>query len=404
MLIGVDEALDRILKGVTLLGRERVGVGAAADRVLAEDLIAAQPMPPFSQSAMDGYAVRASFFAGPGPWTLEVRGESRAGCAGPPVGHGQAGRIFTGAPVPHGANAVVLQEDVTRSGETIRVTERPREGQNIRSEGADMARGSLALAAGLRLHPGRLGLCAALDRAYVVVARRPIVTIVSTGDELRPAGVAGSETSIPESNSPVLAAIAERVGAIARVSPLLADDAEHTEAELRRALRGSDLVVTIGGASVGDHDLVRPALQAIGVAIDFWGVAMKPGKPTGFGSHGGTKVLCVPGNPASAALAFLLFGVPALRAMQGEKAVRPRRPPLRIIGSHGRRPGREEYLRARLELHDGELCAALMPNQSSGAVPSFAQADALVVLAAHRASIANGDRLPVIPLADVWSP
>jgi molybdopterin molybdotransferase len=404
MLIGVDEALDRILKGVHLLGRERVPLAAAADRVLAEDLVAAQPMPPFSQSAMDGYAVRASFFQGEGPWSLAVRGESRAGCAGPAVGHGQAGRIFTGAPVPQGANAVVIQEDVARSGDTVTINDKPREGQNIRPEGTDLQRGTVALTAGLRMHPGRLGLAAALDRAYLLVARRPIMTIVSTGDELRPAGVAGGETSIPESNSLVLASIAERVGAIVRVSPLLADDAEHTQAEIRRALRGSDLVVTIGGASVGDHDLVRPALAAIGAHIDFWGIAMKPGKPTGFGSHDGAKVLAVPGNPASAALAFLLFGVATLRAMQGEKAVRPRRTPLRVIGSHGRRPGREEYLRARLELHDGELCAALLPSQSSGAVPSFAQADALVVLAAHRGGIANGDRLPVIPLADVWSP
>ncbi len=402
-LIEVEEALDRILRGVSPLGRERVSVESADNRVLAEDLVAGAPIPAFSNSAMDGYAVRASFFQGPGPWSLVVRGESRAGHPGPPLEHGTACRIFTGAPIPEHANAVVLQEDVVRSGDTVRVDERPREGQNIRPQGADLARGAVALEAGSRLHPGRLGLVAALDRAHVIVARRPIVTLLSTGDELRPPGVLGSPASIPESNSCVLGAIARRLGAIVRVPPLVADDAERTEAELRTALATSDLVLTVGGASVGDHDLVLPSLERIGATIEFWGVKVKPGKPTGFGRLGAARVLSLPGNPASASLTFLLFGAPLLRALQGESAPRPRRVPLRIIGSHARRPGREEYLRARLELHDGELCATLPASQSSGAVTSFAQADCLVVLSPDRARIESGDRLPVLRLADLWA-
>jgi len=401
-MLSFEDAIERTLRGVSRLAAERVSLDQAAGRVLAEDLVTRRPMPAFSRSAMDGYAVRASFFQGQGPWVLAVQGESRAGVSGPPLVIGTASRIFTGAPVSEGANAVIIQEKVTRSGDEITVTERPQEGQNIRPAGADMARGATALRAGSRLTPGKVGLLASLDRAHVIVARRPVVTLISTGDELRTPGVAGPDSSIPESNSFVIAEVARRVGASVRVMPLLGDDTERTESSLRRALRGSDLLATIGGASVGDHDLVRPAMQSVGIALDFWRVAMKPGKPVAVGSMDGTKVLCLPGNPASTAVTFMLFGVPLLKSMQGETRPRPRRIPLRIIGSHVHRPGREEYLRARLEIHDGELCAALPASQSSGAVTSFADADALVVLASDRTGIANGDRLPVILLSDIY--
>ncbi len=401
-MISFEEAIERTLRGVARLAAERVSLDQAAGRVLAEDIVSHRPMPAFSASAMDGYAVRASHFKDQGPWTLPVQGESRAGVSGPPLVAGTASRIFTGAPVPGGANAVIIQEKVSRSGDEITVSERPQAGQNIRPAGADLAPGTTALRAGSRLTPGRLGLLASLDRAHVIVARAPVITIISTGDELRTPGVAGSDSSIPESNSFVIAELARRVGAIARVMPLLADDAERTETEVRRALRGSDLLTTIGGVSVGDHDLVRPALQAVGVSLDFWKVAMKPGKPVAVGTMGGARVLCLPGNPASAAVTFMLFGVPLLRAMQGEAHPRPRRIPLRIIGSHVHRPGREEYLRARLEVHDGELCAALPVSQASGAVTSLAEADGLVVLASDRPGIDNGDRLPVILFSDIY--
>jgi molybdopterin molybdotransferase len=403
MLLPYEDAIERALRGVSRLATERVWLDSAADRVLAEDVVANTPMPPFSYSAMDGYAVRVSFFRGEGPWTLPLRGEARAGRPGPPLQPGTASRIFTGAPIPAGCNAVVAQEQTVRNGPEVTFRVRPQEWENIRPEGADMARGTLALPQGERLAPGKLGLLAALDRCHVIVARQPAVAIVSTGDELRPPGAPGTPSSVPESNSPVIAAIVRRAGATSRTLPLLADDAERTEAEIRRALRGTDLLVTIGGASVGEHDLVRPAMEAAGVTIDFWGVAIKPAKPTAVGSAPGCKVLCLPGNPASAILAFLLFGVPMLRAMQGERVRRPSAVPMRVIGAHVRRPGRQEYLRARLELHDGEMCVALPPSQSSGAVTSFAYADALVVLGPDRARISNGDRLPVLRLSDIWS-
>ena len=389
-----------------MLSAERVALEQAHRRVLAEDLVAAAAMPTFSYSAMDGYAVRASFFDGDGPWQLPVVGESRAGGPGPALNPGTACRIFTGAQIPHGANAVIQQEAISRPEPrqiAIPSKARPREGQNIRPRGADLAKGATALSAGTLLTAGRLGLAAGLERARLLVARKPIVTLMSTGDELRAPGEPGPVGSIPESNSYVISAIARRAGAVVRTMPLVADDAATTETQLRRALRTTDLLVTIGGASVGDHDLVRPALNAVGASIDFWGVAIKPGKPLGLGSYNGAKVLSLPGNPASATLTFILFGVPLLRTMQGHNEPRPRRVPLRVIGSHVHRLGRHEFLRARLELHDKELCAVLPTSQSSGAVTSFAAADALVVLAADRARIDNGDRLPTILLGDVWS-
>jgi len=405
-LVSFEDAIEQTLRGVVMLSAERVALEQAHRRVLAEDIIAATAMPPFSYSAMDGYAVRASFFTGDGPWELSVAGESRAGGPDSALRPGAACRIFTGAQIPRGANAVIQQEAVSRPGPhriAIPTKARPHEGQNIRPRGADLAQGATALSSGTLLTAGKLGLAAGLERARLLVGRKPIVTLMSTGDELRAPGEPGPVGSIPESNSYVIGAIARRAGALVRAMPLVADDPTTTETQLRRALRSTDLLVTIGGASVGDHDLVRPALNAVGASIDFWGVAIKPGKPLGLASFNGAKILGLPGNPASAVLTFILFGVPLLRAMQGHSEPRPRRVPLRVIGSHVHRLGRDEFLRARLELHDGELCAVLPTSQSSGAVTSFAGADALVILAADRPRIDNGDQLPAILLADVWS-
>lgn len=429
MLISYEEAIVRALSNVARLGVERVMLSEADGRVLAEDVIAADPMPPFSGSAMDGYAVRVADFTGAGPWELVVLGEARAGGRAPATRAGCATRIFTGAPIPDGADAVIIQENVVRLAserDRILIRERPQEGQNIRREGGDLARGGVALEAGERIGPGALGLLAALDRVLVQVARRPVVAIVSTGDELRSPGMSrpdahvtpdttisadvtlsddapfAPEASIAESNSFVVAALARRVGAITRTTPLVKDDAQRLDQELRRAIEGSDMLVTIGGASVGDHDLVRAGLDALGARFDFWGVAIKPGKPTGVGRVGTCRIVALPGNPASAAICFSLFGVPLLRALQGDRRPRPRRVTMRIIGTHVRKSGREEYLRARLELHDGELCAVLGRGQSSGAVTSFAHADALVVLGANESRISHGDRLPVIMLGELW--
>ncbi|MEZ4442567.1 MAG: molybdopterin molybdotransferase MoeA [Polyangiaceae bacterium] len=400
MLIPVEEALALALADLKPLPPERISLWSADGRVLAEDIVARSPLPPFDHSAMDGYAVQSGALLGEGPHELRVIGESRAGAGGVEVGPTTCCRIFTGAVLPEGADAVIIQENVTREGDVIRFDERPDPGQNVRREGSDLAAGTVALTAGERLDAGRLGLIAALDRVEAVVARRPVVTFLSTGDELRTPGQPGRRESIPESNGLVLSALARRAGAIPRVAPFVRDARAATEAAIRAAAAGSDLLVTVGGASVGDHDLVRPAMEAVGVTIDFWGVALKPGKPTASGRLGTTRVLGLPGNPGSATLTFCLFGMAILRTLQGDRAPRPRPTRMPVRGGLRRRPGREEYLRATLELEAEGWVARLHRGQSSGAVTSFARADALVRVPADQAEVVDGASLDVFRLAD----
>ncbi len=407
MLVPYDEALALALKDVSPVAIERLSLPEAEGRVLADDVKAPYPLPPFSYSAMDGYAVRSADFASGGPrWTFPVVSASRAGHPGPPLAPGGVARITTGGHLPEGADAIIIQENVERVGDAITTADVPFAGQHVRAAGADLAKDAIALSAGTRLGPGQLGLLATLDHMHVLVRRPPVVTLLSTGDELRPPGSPGPIGSIPESNTFVLGAIARRAGAVVRRVPLVADDLDETARQVEAALQGTDLLVTIGGASVGDRDLVRPALEKLGVDIAFWGVKVKPGKPTAVGRMpraGSTRILSVPGNPGSATMIFSIFGVPLLRALTGRPDPAPRRTPLRILGAHHRKnPVREEYLRAKLLLHDGELCAQLLTNQSSGAVTSFAAADALAVLASGEASVGSGDRLPIIQLEHLW--
>lgn len=405
-MISFEEALARLLAAARPLGAERVPLDEADGRVLAEDLVSAEALPPFDHSSMDGYAVAVADLAGEGPWALPVRGESAAGGVAPPLTRGAACRIFTGAPLPDGADAVVPQEDVERSGEAITLRAAPRAGACVRRRGADLEAGAIALGRGARLTPGRVALAAALDRAQLLCARRPVVTVLCSGDELRSPGAPGRPGSIPESNGYFVAATARAAGAIARVAPFVPDDAAIAAAAAQDALRGADLVVTIGGVSVGDHDVIRPALEAAGVTLDFWRVAIKPGKPLCVGRAQGpgasvVHVLGLPGNPASASLTFTLFGLPLLRALQGDAAPLPPRLSVRVSGALRRQPGRTEFLRARLDVVDGELTARILPNQASGAVTSFAEAEALVIVPAERDHVDEGDRMEAIRLRDV---
>jgi molybdopterin molybdotransferase len=227
------------------------------------------------------------------------------------------------------------------------------------------------------------------------------VTVLGSGDELRSPGDPPRPGSIAESNGFFIAAAARAVGAIARIAPFVRDDAEASRIAVENALRGSDLVITIGGVSVGDRDYLKPALEAAGVALDFYRVAIKPGKPIVVGRAGATHVLGLPGNPASASLTFLLFAAPLLRALQGD--ARPVVPRLRgrVVGSVRRKPGREEFLRVKLDWAEGGLRAVILRNQASGAVTSFAEADALAVVPSDRDRVDDGDELELIRLADV---
>lgn len=396
-MISFDDALRQILAAAQVMGSERVALTAAAGRVLAEDLIAHTPLPTFDYSAMDGYAVAQRDFEGDGPWIFSVRGESRAG--GPPVAleRSSACRIFTGAPLPEGADSVVMQEDVARERELAKFERRPPLGAHIRRRGDDLAAGAVALVHGTRMSGFHLGLAAAVDRSELLVARRPRVAILCTGEELRAPGSLATPGSVPDSNGPSLAALVANAGGSAELMPRTRDDMEATQAALRSALEGADLLLTVGGVSVGEHDLVRGALESIGAELEFWKVAMKPGKPLAFGRFGRTHILGLPGNPVSAQLTFSLFGVPLLRAMQGDRKPRPVRGRALLARQFSQKPGRTSFYRATLEGDTVDLAQ----NQASGSTASLAYADALVIVPAETEELAAGDWVELIRLAEL---
>ena len=408
-MLRFEEALARILAlGAPVLSSEVVPLEEAEGRVLGEDLVASVDLPAFDYSSMDGYAVRLRDLdeAGATPFRLAVRGESRTGALPRPLEAGSTMRIFTGAAIPAGADAVIMQENVTRDGDVAVLSQKPRPGQNIRRRGEDLAARSVAIARGTRLRPAHLSLAGAIDRADVLVAKRPIVTILATGDELRRPGTDALPGTIPESNTVALRAMARRAGASTRAHPYVRDDRAATERAFAAALDTSDVVVTIGGVSVGDHDLVRPALEAVGVQLDFWRVAIKPGKPLVIGRfpRAGRRdaiVVGLPGNPASATITFAVFGIALLRAMQGDARPFPTFARARMARAHAHDPGRLELARAVLSQADHGYLVTTLGNQASGAVTTMAQADALVCIPENATGVGAGDDVDVLLMSDL---
>lgn len=377
--ITIEQAREIVLAHLEPVGEETVALSAALDRVLARDVVALGDVPPFTCSAMDGYAVKH----GPAERPLAVVDESRAGApAATRLQDGQAIRISTGAAVPEGADAVIRQEDVEERDGEIWFRVDVAAGENLRASGDDLRAGTTVLAAGTVLGPSELGAAIGAGADALTVARRPRVAILSTGDELRAPGEPLGPGEIHNSNATMLRALAARCGGEPLAAQRLRDDLEHTRTGLTAALDHADVVVVSGGVSVGPHDHVKPALTALGVSELFWGVALQPGKPTWFGTRNGQLVFGLPGNPVSAVVTFTLFVRPALAAMQKSAPAPPPQPAARLAVAARRNPARTQALRVRLEHRDGSLFAIPNGPQGSHLVSSLVGADALAFIPA----------------------
>ena len=397
-MIPVAEAIARVLAEARPLPAEMVSLGDGLGRVLAEDLASRRTQPPTAVSAMDGYAVRAEDVART-PAELRIVGEIAAGAAWTgEVGQGEAARIFTGAPVPEGADAIVIQEDCERAGDLVSVREAAKAGAFVRPAGLDFAEGDVLLRAGRRLNSRDIGLAAAMNRPWLPVARRPRVALLATGDEIALPGEPLGPQQIVSSSGPGLAALVVEAGGV----PVSLGVAEDSTASLRAraaGAEGADILVTMGGASVGEHDLVQEALASDGLEVDFWRIAMRPGKPLMFGRMGGSLVLGLPGNPVSAFVCALLFLRPLIDAMLGLPAGPPAREPARLGAELAANDRREDYLRARLA-PDGEGLPVATPfaRQDSSMLARFVEADALLVRAPHAPPASAGDLVEIIRL------
>jgi molybdopterin molybdotransferase len=397
-MLSVADASRRILDRVRVLGAEEIPLGQVRGRFLAERLIAQRALPPWDNSAMDGFAVRAADLV-PAPVDLPVVGQVAAGARPDQVlAPGAAVRIMTGAPMPRGADSVVIREEVDDRGTTARFAAPVRAGDNVRRAGEDVAPGSEVMAAGTPLGPGEIGMLAALGLGRVRVGRRPRVAVLCTGDELCPVGGEPRPGQIFSSNEHALIAQVLEAGGEVALAELVPDDRARTEAALSAAL-ACDVVVTSGGVSVGDRDHVREALSAAGVAIDFWKVAMRPGKPVVFGlAPSGTPCFGLPGNPVSSMVSFELFVRPALLAMQGARAIQRPRAEVTLAGPARKNPGRAHYLRAALSRRGDALEAELHAKQGSSMMSSLIGIDALVELAAELGDVPAGARCPALLL------
>lgn len=397
-LLSVAEARDRILDKVAPTPAEVVAVEAAHGRVLAEELVARLTQPPFDASAMDGYAVR-SVDLGTLPCTLEVIGQAAAGHPfSGTLARGQCVRIFTGAPVPSGSDAIVIQEDAERVGDKVRIVAASVDRSHIRPRGLDFQEGAVLLAPGRRLGPREASLAAAMGYARLSVRRRPRVAVLSTGDELVAPGQTPGSAQIVASNHLGVAAMAEAAGAEAEFLGIARDVPESLNAHFANAA-DADVLVTIGGASVGDHDLVAPVLTARGMSLSFWKIAMRPGKPLMFGQLGQTRILGLPGNPVSALVCARLFLVPLLRALLGLpiEASSPLKARTAVeLEANG---AREHYVRARqLRGEDGLPLVSPVRSQDSSLLSPLAEADCLLVRMAGAPAVPVGGLVSILPL------
>lgn len=396
--LSVADALARILADVTPLPAEDVPLTEACGRVLTRDLMALRTQPPDALSAMDGYAVRAADVAQV-PVRLWVIGEVPAGRPfDRQVAAGEAARIFTGGVVPAGADTIVIQENTAREGDTVVVRQSAVKGRHIRAQGLDFKTGDCPLPRGHRLTDRDLALAAAMNHASLPVPRRPQIGVLATGDELVPPGTPPAPGQIVHSNNFLLTALIREEGAEAFDLGIAPDRLDATVAALRRAQDlNVDVLVTTGGASVGDYDLVQKALASEGMALSFWKIAMRPGRPMMHGRLGAAHVLGLPGNPVSTYVCALLFLIPLLRRLAGRTDLTLPVEEARLGRDLGANDEREEYMRATLTLgSDGALIAMPFTDQDSSLLTPLAHADALLVRPARAPAVLAGASCSII--------
>ena len=398
-IINHEKARALVLSSAKTLPPESVILAEALGRTLARDIKARENIPPFTKATMDGYAVRAEDIRAAGKDAaveLEVTEDLPAGrVSRKPVGRGQAARIMTGAPLPKGADAVVMVEDTEKSGRRVKIRRAVRPTDNTGQAGEDLKKGELVLEQGAVVGPAETGLLAAAGLARVPVIRRPKLTVIATGDEIVEPGERKGPGQIHNSNGPSLLAMALRAGADAKYLGIARDRRSSLRAKLARA-KGTDILILSGGVSVGDYDLVRDELRAAGVRPVFWRVRIKPGKPVFFGRRGCQLVFGLPGNPTSAMVTFLLFVQPAIERLLGRKNPGPRGGRAVLAEDVVLKPGRTQFLRGVLDAEGSTLTVTLYPDQKSGVLRSMARSRVLIVVPADVSRLEKGRDVEIL--------
>jgi len=397
-MLSVEEAQSRIVKAARPTPGEQVGLTDALGRVLAEDIAARRTQPPMAMSAMDGYAVRAADVAKV-PVTLKIVGYAPAGDShDEALGAGEAVRIFTGGPVPEGADAIVIQEDTDSDGKTVTVKESAPTGHYVRPAGLDFKAGDVLLKEGRLLTARDVGLAAAMNHPWLMVRRKPRVTILATGNEVVMPGDPLGPNQIVSSNGLGLAAAVRAFGGEPILLGIAPDDRDAL-GRMAAGAAGSDLLLTTGGVSVGEHDLVQSVLGQQGLEVDFWQIAMRPGKPLMFGRIGETMMIGLPGNPVSTLVCAMIFVQPALRAMLGLGDEGPATVKARLAAPLGNNDRRQDYLRATAERDaDGGLRVKSFEKQDSSMMAPLASADCLIIRPPFAEPAATGDIVDVLPM------
>lgn len=378
-MIPIEKAREIILNRMPVLPAERVPLDAALGRYLAEDVISTLDIPSFNNSAMDGYAVRSADIGNPGV-RLEIASVLPAGVSpGQPIDQGQAAKIMTGAPVPEGADAVVRREDTVEEKDHVRINIVPEKHENIRFRGEDIAVGQRVLLSGDLLGPAQIGVLASLRRPFVDVGQRPVVAVLATGDEIAELGEEAGPRAIISSNSHTLISLLRASGAIPLYLGIAKDQRSDLKARISRALR-CDLILTSGGVSMGDYDMVREIMKEEGNSLDFWTVDIKPGKPLAFGSLHGIPTIGLPGNPVSTMTSFYQFARPAILRMQGSRDILLPRIRARLIEAMENRGDRPHYIRAILTRVGEELVVTPTGPQGSGILTSMARGNCFMII------------------------